>query len=203
MSPRMFTICLRIAAVGLLSAGCSGGTEAPTAVTAPPISSGHAVTTIEMPTTATAATTTTYPTLTTAPPTTIAPTLSLGAAGTASFGTVTLYGVKYPYSASGAAARIKTAGKEFAVADLKVCPSSSADVDLTSFRVMTAESMSYTFWNVQIGAEDPNLVKSLSGTVAGGVCVRGFLTFEVDPGQKVSQFVVAGRSGSPLIWTLP
>ncbi len=126
---------------------------------------------------------------------------AVGATTPTNYGAVTLYGVKYPYVASGSAASIKTAGKVFAVADLKVCPETSNSIDLDAFRLVSTDASTYTFWNVQIGAETPNLTKALDSPAAG-VCSRGFLTYEVDPGKMLTQFVVANKAGDPAIWTL-
>ena len=126
--------------------------------------------------------------------------LALGQDGQSATGSVSLYSVQSPVTGSELSERIRTDGKEFAVADLKVCPSSSSGFSASDFRLMASDSTAYTFWNVQVGAMDPNLTKSLFDPVVG-VCTRGFLTFEVDPGKQLSQFVYAG-STSALVWQL-
>ncbi|MFU9030049.1 hypothetical protein ACNAWD_19725 [Rhodococcus erythropolis] len=127
--------------------------------------------------------------------------LGLGEQAQSSSGVVTLHGVDYPVAASGTASRIQTAGKEFAVADLEVCPSSSKGFSASDFRLAASDAVTYTFWNVQVGAQDPNLTKQLHSP-AVGVCTRGFLTFEVDPGKSLSQFMLVDGSRSPIIWSL-
>ncbi|HEY8721803.1 hypothetical protein [Pengzhenrongella sp.] len=185
-----FSMVAVVAAAALVLTGCAS--QAPVAAPVP-----DKTVSSPSPTPTVSATPTTAP----APVPPPAPTtMALGASGEADFGTVTLHGLEYPFTATGSAARIMTAGKQFAVADVEVCPATSESVDPGDFRVITSDSMSYTFWNVQIGAKDPNLVQSLLSPAAG-VCTRGFLTFEVDPGKTISTFVVARATGDPLIWT--
>ncbi|AGT93583.1 hypothetical protein O5Y_18760 [Rhodococcus erythropolis CCM2595] len=127
--------------------------------------------------------------------------LGLGEQAQSSSGAVTLHGVDYPVTASGTASRIQTAGKQFAVADLEVCPSSSTGISASNFRLAASDAVTYTFWNVQVGAQDPNITNQLHSP-AVGVCARGFLTFEVDPGKTLSQFMLVDGSRSPIIWSL-
>src|SRR5437660_685478 len=136
-------------------------------------------------TSSTTATTTTIPTTTTSVP-------SLGQSQTTDLGTVTVFAVHYPVQGTGEANSIKDPGKQFAVADLQVCPTVAAPEGSPGFQpddfvVQTSDNRTWSFWNVQIGARDPNIVRpmlNLHGPTM--TCVRGWLTFQIDPGEAVT-----------------
>jgi hypothetical protein len=173
--------------------------------------------------TPTASAVVTAPASATAPPTTVPTTpvpvattapsssLHLGETGTATgpysdsgSATVTVYSVTYPVDGSGVAREIRSPGMTFAVADMKVCPTSSEGDIVGGFHLYDSDSSDYQFWNVQVGARDPNLVKALSPAVAGK-CSRGFMTFQVPPGKKLSSLTYAANSdgsGTSVTWSL-
>ncbi len=122
----------------------------------------------------------------------------LGSSARTNDGKITIYSVRYPYPASGSAADIKDPGKDFAVADIKFCPSTS-EADYSNFQLVAVSSRTFTFWNVQIGAEDPNLTDSMYN-VTPGSCVRGYLTFEVTHGEKLRKIRYADSSGKATTW---
>lgn len=113
-------------------------------------------------------------------------------------GKITIYSLQYPYPPSGEAADIKDPGDDFAVADIKFCPLSS-DADYSNFQLSATDSRTFTFWNVQIGAEEPNLTDSL-GDASPGACVRGYLTFEVTHGEKLRHIRYVDLNGNAATW---
>lgn len=196
MRPKYLAAALLVATISVAAAGCSsdsGGSGV-----SGNVSASHPTTSASTP----APASTPSSLASSFAPTTPAPStgLALGTTGITPIGAVTVYSVDYPVTGSEQAERIKPAGKDFAVADLQVCPSVN-QVNLSSFRLLASDNTSYTFWNVQIGAEDPNLVPSLAYP-AVGVCTRGLLTFPVDPGKSFTRFVVAGGSGTSSTWAL-
>lgn len=145
---------------------------------------------------------------TTAPPTTAEPTtnqtpsaLPLGQTATTAAGGLTVHAVSYPVDGSEQAQRIASDGATFAVADIEVCPSASDGFSPSDFHLFDSDNRDYTFWNVQIGARDPNLIGSLLRPIVGR-CSRGYLTFEVPPGKHLIGLGYAGGSVSPTIWRL-
>ncbi len=185
-----------VLAVALLTA-CGGSSLKASDVTTVPATSASV--------SATVSDTPTPPPATTAPPTptptpTPTPPLTVGASATTAIGTVTLLDVAYPYRGTAEARSIVDAGKQFAVVHLKVCPTVS-EVEMENLRLIASDSTAYTFWNVQIGAETPDIVQSLLQP-AIGVCTAGYLTFDVDPGKHFAQFVVVSDTGDATIWTL-
>lgn len=134
----------------------------------------------------------------------------LGATQTTDLGKVTVYAVKFPVSPQDdSAARIRTKGTAFAVADIKVCSNGTTNADgygfgIEDFQLIDTSDSAYTFWNVQIGARSPNLTDSVSGldTPRAGSCKRGWLTFELPPKAKVKTVEYAPNGGTPLVWTV-
>jgi hypothetical protein len=126
-------------------------------------------------------------------------------------GEATVYSVKFPVRAQDSTAMdIRTKGTQFAIVDIKVCANGSVDADgygfdASSFQLVDTESRSFEFWNVQVGARDPNLTYTVSGvdTPRAGSCVRGWLTFELPPKTKIAsvEYRPSG-GGTPLTWTI-
>lgn len=103
----------------------------------------------------------------------------IGSVLTTSNWAITTYAVlAVPGSAS--AERIASPGTKFIVADVQAC-SKIGSQSFSYERLILKDSTgrSWTFWNVQIGAKEPNLTLS-SSDIAAGSCTRGWLTFMVD-----------------------
>lgn len=126
--------------------------------------------------------------------------VALGQSATTADGVVTVYSVAFPYPAHGEAADIKDAGDDFAVADIKFCPTTS-EVDVGNFQLSATDDRTFGFWNVQIGARDPNLPDSLMQPVVGR-CTRGYLTFEVTHGEKLSFIAYVDSNEAATGWVI-
>jgi hypothetical protein len=121
-----------------------------------------------------------------------------------------VFGVQYPVAGSAQAQQEQafqgTQNEQLAVADIQVCPTatplSASDGFLpNNFDLLTSDQRTWQFWDIQIGALDPDIVQPMLGlhgpTTA---CVRGYLTFEVDPGEIVTGVTYEDPSGPPVTW---
>lgn len=192
-----------------LLAGCGGGDVSvraePSTTTTPPVSVSPALpaspssmpTTSGSPTMSASMSPSPTPTLSQTPsPTPSTPTL--GTTQTGPLGAVTVYSVVTPVS-GGRAADIRTPGMQFAVADIKLCASETTDeYSALDWHLKDKEDRAYSFFNTQVGARSPDL--SDVSAVSGGSCSRGWLTFEVPRGTKVTEIEYAPIDGEPLIW---
>jgi hypothetical protein len=61
-----------------------------------------------------------------------------------------------------------------------------------------ADDRSYDFFSHQVGARQPNLAKVFR--IGAGDCARGWGTFEVAPGTKVTTVDYSPFEGNPLAW---
>ena len=78
------------------------------------------------------------------------------------------------------AQRIASPGTKFIVADVQACSKrGSQSFPYEKLILKDSNGRSWTFWNVQIGAKDPNLTNSASD-IGAGTCTRGWLTFMVE-----------------------
>ena len=138
--------------------------------------------------------------ITTTPP----PIPALGVEQSTTNGEVTVYAVEFPVEAQHRAAEgIATEGTDFAVADIQACVgAATASYYPSDFLLVTADNRTYSFWNVQIGAREPNLTDSMRD-VPAGQCTRGYLTFELPPDAQVAQVRYSPSSGGlPLLWAV-
>ncbi|MEV4619935.1 excalibur calcium-binding domain-containing protein [Asanoa sp. NPDC049573] len=138
-----------------------------------------------------------------------APTLpELGQKQTTALGDATVYAVRFPVTAQDeTATAIRTAGMQFAVADIKVCSNGTVDsdgytFDYSDFTLVASDDTAFSFWNVQVGARSPNLTDTLSSLnlMRAGSCRRGWLTFEVPPKTKLKAVEYTSSGGVPLVW---
>lgn len=129
--------------------------------------------------------------------------IALGSSQAGDLGDITVYTVNNPVKPQDSSAdRIATDGTEFAVADIKLCATATTEeYSPSDWQVKDAEDRAYPFWNVQIGAKDPNLTDTMRN-IAAGDCTRGFLTFEVLDGTTLTEIVYAPFDGAPLSWPL-
>lgn len=139
--------------------------------------------------------------------TTELPAPKLGDKQESALGDLTVYAIKFPVKPQDStASRIKTAGTQFAIADIKACSNGTVDddgygPDASNFFLRDTQDSTYGYWNVQIGARSPNLTDSLVGSdqPRKGSCKRGWLTFEVPPGTRIKA-VDYTSSSSSLTW---
>lgn len=121
-------------------------------------------------------------------------------------GAVTVYAVEFPVEPQDSSAtRISTKGMQFAVADIKVCSNGSTTSDgyqysPDEFVVVDRQDRSYSFWNVQISARNPDLTDSLFDNMKAGMCTRGWITYELPSGTKVRELAYTPYEGAPLVW---
>lgn len=78
------------------------------------------------------------------------------------------------------AQRIADPGKKFVALDISACAiPATLDFPYRDMAIVDTDGRSWTFWNVQIGAIDPNLTDTAS-TIPAGQCTRGWLTILLD-----------------------
>lgn len=78
------------------------------------------------------------------------------------------------------AQQISEPGKKFVVLDISACAiPTTLDFPYQDLALIDAGGRSWTFWNVQIGAVDPNLTHTASA-IPAGQCTRGWLTMLLD-----------------------
>ena len=142
--------------------------------------------------TAPSSTSTTEPS-TTQPTTPAEP--KLGQQQITDLGTAAVYAVRFPVKASDDVANsIRDKGMQFAVADIKVCSNGSVDSDGYGFSasnlvLVDTDANAYEFWNVQVGAKNPNLTDTVGfGTdkPRASSCKRGWLTFQLPPKTQIA-----------------
>ncbi len=90
---------------------------------------------------------------------------------------------------------------QFAIADIKICATETTDeYSALDWHLKDKDDRAYSFFNTQLGARSPDL--SDVDTVAGGRCSRGWLTFEVPKGTRVTEVEYAPYDGEPLVWSV-
>ena len=120
-------------------------------------------------------------------------------------GTVTVYKVDFPAD-NPQNQEIATKGTAPAVVDIKVCGNGTATsdgywFDASSFLLTDAGGRNYSFWNVQVGAREPNLTDALPlEAPKGKVCRRGWLTFELPPEANLVSVDYGPYEGTALSW---
>jgi len=78
------------------------------------------------------------------------------------------------------AQRVAGPGKKFVALDISACAiPSTLDFPHRDLAVVDTDGRSWTYWNVQIGAVDPNLTDT-DNAIPAGQCTRGWLTMLLD-----------------------
>lgn len=101
------------------------------------------------------------------------------------------------------AQRIADPGKKFVALDVSACAiPTTLDFPYRDLAVVDTDGRSWTFWNVQIGAVDPNLTDTASTIPAGG-CTRGWLTMLLDEAAVPATVTFADAdTGERLTWAI-
>ena len=78
------------------------------------------------------------------------------------------------------AQRIVDEGTKFVVLDISACAiPETLDFQTRDVKLVDTDGRNWTYWNIQIGAVDPNLTK-VDNDIPAGECTRGWLTMVVD-----------------------
>ena len=183
----------------MAAAGCGGDGEAQE-----PIDPAATVTVTATPSqTSTSNRPTPTPTLADTEPQPVVP--KVGDTQQTDLGAVTVYKVEFPAS-DPENQDIATKGTAPAVVDLKACGNGTATsdgywFDASSFLLTDAGGRNYSYWNVQVGAREPNLTDALPlDAPKGGVCRRGWLTFELPPKAEIVSVDYGPYEGAGLSW---
>lgn len=101
------------------------------------------------------------------------------------------------------AQRIAGPGKKFVALDVSACAiPTNLDLPYSDLAVVDTDGRSWTFWNVQIGAVDPNLTDTASA-IPAGQCTRGWLTMLLDEAAAPATVTFSDVDTSErLTWTI-
>jgi hypothetical protein len=101
------------------------------------------------------------------------------------------------------AQRIADEGTQFVALDISACAIPAIlDFDTGDVKLVDTDGRNWTYWNVQIGAVDPNLNKS-DTDIPPGECTRGWLTMMIaEDAVPASVTFTDDVSGERLEWVI-